>query len=111
MDRELLEPMDLELVEPMDREQREQMDRELLEPMSLEEREQMQRDCFEFNMAQLSANFEEQIAEEKAEASQKKKNKKKGKRKVDIGNIPGRVTRSKVVSPANHTRSKRKILF
>ncbi|KAK1618945.1 hypothetical protein QYE76_024462 [Lolium multiflorum] len=83
MDRELLEPMDLELLDPMDREQREQMDRELLEPMSLEEREQIQRDCLEFNMAQLSANFEEQIAEEKAQASQKKKNKKEGKRKVD----------------------------
>ena len=41
----------------------------------------------------------------------KKKNKKEGKRKLDTGNIPGRVTRSKVVNPASHTRSKRKILF
>jgi hypothetical protein len=51
------------------------------------------------------------MAEEKAQALQKKKNKKEGKRKVDTGNIPGRVTRSKVVAPASHTRSKRKILF
>jgi hypothetical protein len=41
----------------------------------------------------------------------KKKNKKEGKRKVDTGNIPGRVTQSKVGDPASHTRSKRNILF
>jgi hypothetical protein len=46
-----------------------------------------------------------------AQPKEKKKNKKEGKRKVDTGNIPGRVTRSKVVDPASHTRSKRKILF
>ncbi|KAK1667987.1 hypothetical protein QYE76_056146 [Lolium multiflorum] len=113
MDRERREQMDVELLEPMDQEQREQMDVEWLQPMSPEEREQYDRDCFESGMAQISANFEEQMAEEKAQASQKKKNKnkKEGKRKVDTGNIPGRVTRSKVVAPASHTRSKRKILF
>ncbi|KAK1607561.1 hypothetical protein QYE76_031234 [Lolium multiflorum] len=83
MDREQREQMDVELLEPMDREQREQMDVELLQPMSPEEREQYDRDCFESGMAQISANFEEQMAEEKAQASQKKKkNKKEGKRKI-----------------------------
>jgi hypothetical protein len=42
---------------------------------------------------------------------EEKKNKKEGKRKVDTNNIPSRVTRSKVVDPASHTRSKRNILF
>jgi hypothetical protein len=46
-----------------------------------------------------------------AQPEEKKKNKKEGKRKVDTGNIPGRVTRSKVVDPASHTRSKINILF
>ena len=88
------------------------MDVELLQPMSPEEREQYNRDCFESGMAQSSAHFEELMPEEKAQASQKnKKNKKEGKRKVDTGNIPGRVTRSKVVAPASHTKSKKKILF
>jgi hypothetical protein len=66
---------------------------------------------------------EENALEERAQASydmvvlvlaqpkEKKKNKKEGKRKVDTDNIPGRVTQSKVVDPASHTRSKRKILF
>jgi hypothetical protein len=35
-----------------------------------------------------------------AQPEEKKKNKKEGKRKVDTGNIPGRVTQSKVVDPA-----------
>ncbi|KAK1665675.1 hypothetical protein QYE76_053834 [Lolium multiflorum] len=100
-----------EEIEPMDREQREQMDVERLQPMSPEEREQYYRDCLNSCKAMFDANFEELMAEEKAEASQKKKNKKEGKRKVDTGNIPGRVTRSKVVAPASHTRSKKKILF
>ncbi|KAK1667935.1 hypothetical protein QYE76_056094 [Lolium multiflorum] len=100
-----------EEIEPMDREQREQMDVELLQPMSPEEREQYSRECLESSKAMIEANFEEYMAEEKAQALQKKKNKKEGKRKVDTGNIPGRVTRSKVVAPASHTRSKRKILF
>ncbi|KAK1650418.1 hypothetical protein QYE76_068223 [Lolium multiflorum] len=100
-----------EEIEPMDREQREQMDVERLQPMSPEEREQYYRDCLDSCKAMFDANFEELMAEEKAEASQKKKNKKEGKRKVDTGNIPGRVTRSKVVAPASHTRSKKKILF
>jgi hypothetical protein len=66
---------------------------------------------------------EENALEERAQASydmvfsvlaqpeEKKKNKKEGKRKVDTGNIPGRVTRRKVVDPVSHTRSKRNILF
>ncbi|KAK1679119.1 hypothetical protein QYE76_039967 [Lolium multiflorum] len=85
-----------EIEAAIQREEIEPMDRELLEPMSLEEREKYERDCLEFTSAQLGANFKEQIAEEKAQASQKKKkkNKKEGKRKVDIGNIPGRVTRN-----------------
>ncbi|KAK1663203.1 hypothetical protein QYE76_051362 [Lolium multiflorum] len=111
MDRERREQMDVDLLEPMDREQREQMDVEFLQPMSLEEREQYSRECLESSKAMVEANFEEYMAEEKAQALQKKKNKKEGKRKVDTGNIPGRVTRSKVVAPASHTRSKRKILF
>jgi hypothetical protein len=88
------------------------MDVEWLQPMSPEEREQYNRECLESTKAMVDANFAEYMAEEKAQASQKKKkNKKEGKRKVDTGNIPGRVTRSKVVAPASHTRSKRKILF
>ncbi|KAK1644093.1 hypothetical protein QYE76_061898 [Lolium multiflorum] len=83
-----------EEIEPMDREQREQMDVEWLQPMSLEEREQYSRECLESSKAMIEANFEEYMAEEKAQALQKKKNKKEGKRKVDTGNIPGRVTRS-----------------
>ncbi|KAM0915816.1 hypothetical protein ACQ4PT_010573 [Festuca glaucescens] len=114
MDRELLEPMDRELLEPMDREQREQMDRELLEPMDREQREQMDREAIEEMISQMSEQVEEQIVEareenaleERAQASydmvvsvlaqpeEKKKNKKEGKRKVDTGNIPGRVTRN-----------------
>jgi hypothetical protein len=35
-----------------------------------------------------------------AQPEKKKKNKKDGKRKVDTGNIPGRVTRIKMVDPA-----------
>ncbi|KAK1603364.1 hypothetical protein QYE76_018730 [Lolium multiflorum] len=100
-----------EEIEPMDREQREQMDVEWLQPMSPEESQQYYRHCLDSCKAMCDAHFEELMAEEKAEASQKKKNKKEGKRKVDTGNIPGRVTRSKVVAPASHTRSKRKILF
>ncbi|KAK1667978.1 hypothetical protein QYE76_056137 [Lolium multiflorum] len=111
MDRERREQMDVELLEPLDGEQREQMDVEWLQPMSLEEREQYSRECLESSKAMIEANFEEYMAEEKAQALQKKKNKKEGKRKVDTGNIPVRVTRSKVVAPASHTRSKRKILF
>ncbi|KAK1694053.1 hypothetical protein QYE76_010750 [Lolium multiflorum] len=83
-----------EEIEPMDREQREQMDVEWLRPMSPEEKEQYDRDCYDSTFAQIAANFEEHIQEEKAQASQKKKNKKEGKRKVDTGNIPGRVTRN-----------------
>ncbi|KAK1696211.1 hypothetical protein QYE76_012908 [Lolium multiflorum] len=82
-----------EEIEPMDREQREQMDVERLQPMSPEESEQYNRDCLDSCKAMCDAHFEELMAEEKAEASQKKKNKKEGKRKVDTGNIPGRVTR------------------
>ncbi|KAK1630512.1 hypothetical protein QYE76_004827 [Lolium multiflorum] len=111
MDRERGEQMDVELLEPLDGEQREKMDIEWLQPMSLEEREQYSRECHESGKAMIQANFEEYMAEEKAQALQKKKNKKEGKRKVDTGNIPVRVTRSKVVAPASHTRSKRKILF
>ncbi|KAK1667680.1 hypothetical protein QYE76_055839 [Lolium multiflorum] len=81
-----------EEIEPMDREQRE-MDVERLQPMSPEEREQYNRDCLDSCKAMCDAHFEELMAEEKAQASQKKKNKKEGKRKVDTGNIPGRVTR------------------
>ncbi|KAK1561482.1 hypothetical protein QYE76_018829 [Lolium multiflorum] len=83
-----------EEIEPMDREQREQMDVEWLQPMSPEESEQYYRDCLDSCKAMCDAHFEELMAEEKAEASQKKKNKKEGKRKVDTGNIPGRVTRT-----------------
>jgi hypothetical protein len=68
---------------------------------------------------------EENALEERAQASydrvvavlaqpkekNKNKNMKERKRKVDTGNIPSRITRSKVVDPASHTRSKRKILF
>jgi hypothetical protein len=61
---------------------------------------------------ELLEAFEENALEERAEEKKKKnKNKKDAKRKVDTGNIPGRVTQSKVVDPASHTRSKRKILF
>ncbi|KAK1629938.1 hypothetical protein QYE76_004253 [Lolium multiflorum] len=71
------------------------MDVEWLRPMSPEEKEQYDRDCYDSTFAQIAANFEEHIQEEKAQASQKKKkNKKEGKRKVDTGNIPGRVTRT-----------------
>ena len=93
----------------MDRQPSEAVDRELGEPMDQE---------------QIVEAREENVLEERAQASydmvvsvlaqpeeKKKKNKKDGKRKVDTGNIPVRVTRSKVVDPASHTRSKRKILF
>ncbi|KAK1652426.1 hypothetical protein QYE76_070231 [Lolium multiflorum] len=83
-----------EEIEPMDREQREQMDVEWLQPMSPEESQQYYRHCLDSCKAMCDAHFEELMAEEKAEASQKKKNKKEGKRKVDTGNIPGRVTRN-----------------
>ncbi|KAK1601915.1 hypothetical protein QYE76_016583 [Lolium multiflorum] len=89
-----------EEIEPMDREQREQMDVERLQPMSPEESEQYYRDCLDSCKAMCDAHFEELMAEEKAEASQKKKNKKEGKRKVDTGNIPGRVTRNLTVRAA-----------
>src|SRR3954469_24534110 len=46
-----------------------------------------------------------------AQPEQKKKKKKEGKRKVDTGSIPRRVTRSKAVDPASHTRSKKNIVF
>jgi hypothetical protein len=139
MDRELVEPMDRELLEPMDPELLEQMNRELLELMDREQREQMDLEAVEAMHRQLSEGIdrelgkpmdqeqivkarEENALEERAQASydmvvsvlaqpEEKKNKKEGKRKVDTGNIPGRVTRSKVVDPASHTRSKRKILF
>ncbi|KAK1693778.1 hypothetical protein QYE76_010475 [Lolium multiflorum] len=74
-----LRAIEHEEIEPMDREQREQMDVELLQLMNPGEREQYNRDCFESGMAHISANFEEQMAEEKAQASQKKKNKKRAK--------------------------------
>jgi hypothetical protein len=73
----------------------------------------MDREALEAMDRQLLEAFEENELEERAQAEEKKKkkNKKDGKRKVDTGNIPGRVTRSKVVDPASHTRSKRKIFF
>ncbi|KAK1670246.1 hypothetical protein QYE76_058405 [Lolium multiflorum] len=110
MDREQREQMDVELLEPMDREQREHMDVEWLQPMSLEEREQYSRECLKSSKALIDANFKEYMAEEKAQASQKKKNKKEGKRKVDTGNIPGRVTRSKMVAPSHQEQEKDFIL-
>src|SRR3954463_6891715 len=65
---------------------------------------------------------EENALEERAQASydmvvsvlakpEQKKNNKEGKGKVDTGNIPRRVTRSKAVDPASHTRSKKNIVF
>ena len=82
----------------------------------------MNREAVEEMIRQMSDQLEEQIVKERAQASydmvvsvlaqpEEKKNKKEGKIKVDTGNMPGRVTRSKVVAPASHTRSKRKILF
>jgi hypothetical protein len=84
----------------------------------------MDREAIEAMDRELLEAFEENVLEERVQASydmvvsvlvqpedKKKKNKKDGKRKVDTGNIPGRVTQSKVVDPASHTRSKRKILF
>jgi hypothetical protein len=85
IDRELGKPMDQEHIV------------EAREENALEERSQASYDMVVSVLAQPEAK--------------KKKNKKEGKRKVDTGNIPGRVTRSKVVDPASHTRSKRKILF
>ncbi|KAK1668057.1 hypothetical protein QYE76_056216 [Lolium multiflorum] len=73
-----------EEIEPMDREQREQMDVEWLLPMSPEEKEQYDRDCYDTSFAQMAANFEEHIQEEKAQASKKKKNKKEVKRKSHL---------------------------
>ena len=96
MDREAAEFMHRQLSEAMDRELGKLMDRELIvearQENTLEERAQ--------------ASYDMVVFEEK-----KKKNKKEGKRNLDTGTIPGRVTRSKVVNPASHTRSKRKILF
>jgi hypothetical protein len=83
----------------MDREAIEAMDRELLEAFeenALEERAQASYDMVVSVLAQPK--------------EKKNKNKKDGKRKVDTGNIPGRVTRSKVVDPASHTRSKSKVV-
>ncbi|KAK1561735.1 hypothetical protein QYE76_017916, partial [Lolium multiflorum] len=92
-----------EEIEPMDQDQREQMDVEWLQPMIPEEREQYNRECLESTNAMVEANFAEYMAEEKAQASQKKKNKKEGKRKVDTGNIPGRVTRNPLLMKDNKT--------
>jgi hypothetical protein len=86
----------------MDREAFEAMDRELLE--AFEENALEQR-------AQASYDMVVSVLAQPEEKKKKNKNKKDGKRKVDTGNIPGRVTRSKVVDPASHTRRKRKILF
>ena len=84
-----------ELGKPMDQEQIV----EAREENALEER------------AQASYDMVVSVLAQPEEEKKKNKNKKEGKRKVDTGNIPGRVTRSKVVDPASHTRSKRKILF
>jgi hypothetical protein len=106
--------MDRELLEPMDREQREQMDREAIEAMDQELLEAFEENTIE---ERAHASYDMVVSvlaqpeEKKKEKKKKKKNKKDGKRKVDTGNIPGRVTRSKVVDLARHTRSKRKILF
>ena len=96
--------MDREAIEFMHRQLSEAIDRELGKPMDQEQIVEAREENALQERAQ--ASYDMVVFEEK-----KKKNKKEGKRKVDIGNIPGRVTRSKVVDPASHTRSKRKILF
>jgi hypothetical protein len=92
MYRQLTEAIDQELGTPMDQEQI----IEAREENALEKRAQALYDM---------------VVSVLAQPEEKKKNKKDGKRKVDTGNIPGRVTRSKVVDPASHIRNKRKILF
>ena len=126
MSRGQREQMDRELLEPMSRDQREQMEREAVEFMHRQLSEAIGRElCKPMDQEKIVEAREENALEERAQAlydmvvsvlaqpEEKKnnKNKKEGKRKVDTGNIPGRVTRSKVVDPASHTRSKRKILF
>jgi hypothetical protein len=116
--------MNRELLEPMDQEQREQMDLEAVEAMHRQLSEGIDRGLGKpMDQEQIVEAREENTLEERAQASydmvvsvlaqpeEKKKNKKEGKRKVDTGNLPGRVTRSKVVDPASHIKSKRKILF
>ncbi|KAK1599247.1 hypothetical protein QYE76_016771, partial [Lolium multiflorum] len=84
MDREQREQMDVELLEPMDREQREQMDVEWLQPMSPEEKEQYDRDCFDSTMAQITANFEEQISRSFAEEEEQERGQKEGRHRFLI---------------------------
>jgi hypothetical protein len=99
MDREAVEAMHRQLTEAIDQELGKPMDQEHIvearEENTLEERAQASYDMVVSVLAQ----------------PEEKKNKKEGKRKVDTGNIPSRVTRSKVVDLASHTRSKRNILF
>jgi hypothetical protein len=84
------------------------MDRELGEPMDQEKIVEAREENALEERAQASYDM---VVSVLAQPEEKKKNKKDGKRKVDTGNIPGRVTQSKVVDPASHTRRKRKILF
>jgi hypothetical protein len=116
--------MNQELLEPMDREQREQMDREAVEAIHRQLTEAIDQELGKpMDQEQIVEAREENALEKRAQASydmvvsvlaqpeEKKNNKKDGKRQVDTGNIPGRVTQSKVVDPASYTRSKKKILF
>jgi hypothetical protein len=102
--------MDREAVKAMDRQLSEAMDRELGEPMDQEQIVEAREENALEERAQASYDMVVSVLAQPKE-KKKKKNKKDGKRKVDTGNIPSRVTRSKVVDPASHTRSKRKILF
>jgi hypothetical protein len=95
--------MNQELLELMDQE-----DRELGEPMDQEQIVEARKENALEERAQASYDMVVSIL---AQPEEKKKNKKDAKRKVDTGNIPSRVTRSKMVDPVSHTRSKRKILF
>jgi hypothetical protein len=101
--------MDLEAVEAMHRQLSEGIDRELGKPMDQEQIVEAREENALEERAQASYDMVVSVLAQPEE--KKKKNKKGGKRKLDTGNIPGRVTRSKVVDPASHTRSKRNILF
>ena len=94
IEREEIEAMQLDEIEP-NVEDIEGMDSFQIEPMHREE--------IEPNEHQLVITSAPPQPEEK---------KNKGKRKkpmADAENIPARITRSKVVNPANNTRSKKKI--
>ena len=112
------EAIEREEIEAIQGDETEPIDSLQIEPMYPEQTEAM--DSLEIErFAEIEANADEEqaiiarvdrqlVITSELPQPEEKKNKRK-KPMADAENIPARITRSKVVNPANNTRSKKKI--